>query len=236
MTTLEEKRAEWMRQKRINPSTPNVHRLLPDHLLTPRELLFRDRARRGAAHPNSVARRSPEWKASQAAKLKEFRDQGNKTRAGVPRGWLPKVYHTYRALLHGEAAVELQEMIPHMTEEFQAIVKDDDMAREAMTQTLMVMKDKSTRPETKLQAARTILEWTKQKPATKNEHTVRRAEDFLAELAAKDSDGPVIIEHQEAPSGRLPILRGERATDQDEEGHNRQASAEPGAASSSGDD
>jgi hypothetical protein len=111
---------------------------------------------------------------------------------------------------------KLEKLIPKMAEEYQVAVKDDDMARKAMIQTLTVMEDKTTPAALKLQAARTILEWTKQKPAQKNEHTVKRAEDFLIALAEKESDGPVIIEHQEAPQRRLPILREARPDDQDE--------------------
>jgi hypothetical protein len=169
--------------------------------------------------PKARAYRSAEWKAKQAAKMTEFAHLGNASRKGVPRGWMPKEYHEYRAKCRDNARLTFRKLLPLMSEEQQKILKEDEMAQEAMVQTLTIMKDRTVKPETKLAAARTILEWTKQKPATKNEHTVRRAEDFLAALAAKEDDGPVIIEHTEEAPRRLPLLRAQRADDQNEEGN-----------------
>ncbi len=41
----------------------------------------------------------------------------------------------------------------------------------------------------RLAAARLVLDFCKQKPASKNEHTITKAEDFLAALAKDSEEG-----------------------------------------------
>lgn len=148
--------------------------------------------------------------------MASFQKMGNAARKGLPKGWKRKDYDKYLATIRPVAEDLLQKMIPYMNDEQVRTLKDEDLAREAMVQTLMIMKNDTTNVATKLAAARTILEWTKQKPAQKNEHTVRRAEDFLQALADKETTGgPVIIEHTEEAAGQLPVLRTERTHDKD---------------------
>lgn len=82
-----------------------------------------------------------------------------------------------------------------MPEELQKKYHEDEMARESLVTALSIMRDRHSNNKDRLAAARTILEWTKQKPATKNEHTVRRAEDFLDQLAVEERKSePILID------------------------------------------
>jgi hypothetical protein len=193
--------------------SPRAYLRLPDEELTPRQLKERNRSRACVASPKHNSK-DPEFQRKARERMAAFQKMGNAAKKGLPKYWKRKDYDKYLATIRPVALDLLEKIIPHMTAEQTAILKDDDIAREAMVQTLMIMKNDTTRVETKLAAARTILEWTKQKPAQKNEHTVRRAEDFLQALADKETTGgPLIIEHQEEAVGQLPILRAGGADD-----------------------
>ena len=60
-----------------------------------------------------------------------------------------------------------------------------EMAEEALEGALMVLRSPNTQ-QTKLQAAKLILEFTKTKPVAKSEVSVNKAEEWLATLAADD--------------------------------------------------
>lgn len=62
---------------------------------------------------------------------------------------------------------------------------DDPMAVEALQQAMTVLRAPQTAKD-KIAAARLILDFTKAKPTTKVEHTVRTAEDILDEMAEED--------------------------------------------------
>jgi hypothetical protein len=66
------------------------------------------------------------------------------------------------------------------------ILPDDPMAVEALKSGVTVLRTAQD-DKTKLAAARLILEWTKAKPTSKVEHTIKSAEDILDEMAEDDT-------------------------------------------------
>lgn len=60
---------------------------------------------------------------------------------------------------------------------------ENEFAREALEAAVETMRMEAINPKDKLTAARLVLEFTKAKPAAQAELTVRRAEDYLAEIA-----------------------------------------------------
>lgn len=67
----------------------------------------------------------------------------------------------------------------------EGIMPDENMAASAL-QSAFGMIGEPLNPRDRLAAIRTVLEYTKQKPATQSNVTVRTAEDFLDELAEND--------------------------------------------------
>jgi hypothetical protein len=66
-------------------------------------------------------------------------------------------------------------------------VPENEYAREAIEAAVETMRMDAISPKDKLTAARLVLDFTKAKPAAQTELTVKRAEDFLADIA-KDLD------------------------------------------------
>jgi hypothetical protein len=81
-----------------------------------------------------------------------------------------------------KARAEAKDIVKHMEDKGIAIPKDE-YAREAMTSVVELMRRTDTLPKDKLAAARTVLEWTIAKPAAETNVTVKKAEDFLSEIA-----------------------------------------------------
>ena len=65
---------------------------------------------------------------------------------------------------------------------------DDERAEQALEAALEVMHAEHVHMDTKLKAAKIILEYTKAKPATRQDVTINRVEDWLSEIATK-ADG-----------------------------------------------
>jgi hypothetical protein len=106
---------------------------------------------------------------------------GGTSRAGVPDGMTKDDAEK----AWSEARASAQETIKVMKKK--NILSDDEKANEALEVALTVMRGPSLRE--KLAAARTVLEWTKAKPAQKQEVSIQKAEDWLAMVtadAAKD--------------------------------------------------
>lgn len=60
---------------------------------------------------------------------------------------------------------------------------EDSASKRALEYAVSVIEANVDATRDRLAAARLILDFTKQKPASKNEHTINKAEDFLAALA-----------------------------------------------------
>ena len=106
----------------------------------------------------------------------------------IPRNGLDKgLMEAIRIKAQKEADILVDKMIDDDT---------PDMARDALKYAISVVRANHTYNEggqpipaestkDRLTACRMVLEWTKEKPAAKAEHTIKRAEDFLDELATK---------------------------------------------------
>lgn len=66
---------------------------------------------------------------------------------------------------------------------------DNDLAERAMKSAIEVMESQVGTTDSKLKAAKVILEFVQTKPVVKNETTVKTAEDFLASLIEEEKDG-----------------------------------------------
>ena len=62
-------------------------------------------------------------------------------------------------------------------------IPENEYAREAIEAAVETMRMEAISPKDKLTAARLVLDFTKSKPAAQTEVTVKKAEDFLAEIA-----------------------------------------------------
>ena len=90
-----------------------------------------------------------------------------------------------------EGVHHMRAFAKHKAERIFAYLKKEDMllepdnilANNALLYCITLHEDIEVDAKTRLQAARTVLEWTKAKPATKIDASVRKAEDFLTILA-----------------------------------------------------
>jgi hypothetical protein len=115
------------------------------------------------------------------AQLAEWRANGAK-KAGKPQGATHGYTRHTRNKMIAKAEAEAKVQVDRMIEEGK-LDAEDPLAREAMDAIATLMRRTDINPKDKLAAARTILEWTKAKPASDTNLNVRKAEDFLAEIA-----------------------------------------------------
>jgi len=97
---------------------------------------------------------------------------------GVPDGYRKAQIEPIRAKIRKEAT----EIVKIMAEKFEI---ESEYAKEALTTAVEVMRVPGETRE-RLAAARLVLDFTKQKPASKSEVAVSKAEDFLASLIEDD--------------------------------------------------
>jgi len=97
---------------------------------------------------------------------------------GVPDGYTKEQIKPIRA----DAKRQAREIVKTMAKEFNI---EDDYAKAALETAVEVMKVPGDNRE-RVAAARLVLDFTKQKPAAKNELSISKAEDFLASLVEDD--------------------------------------------------
>jgi hypothetical protein len=114
--------------------------------------------------------------------------QGKMGRRGVPDGWAGRKPEIER--IRRRAAKKAKEIVAQMREE--ELLNTDDARAEAaleMCVGLMLERDAKGHPlnraQDRLSAAKTILEYTRKKPATQSEVKVSKAEEFLALVASE---------------------------------------------------
>ena len=100
--------------------------------------------------------------------------------AGVPDGYRKHEIEPIRA----EVKQESKKVVEIMSKQFGV---EDEYAKAALETAVEVMKMVGDNRE-RVAAARLVLDFCKQKPASKSELAVSKAEDFLASLA-EDTDG-----------------------------------------------
>lgn len=103
--------------------------------------------------------------------------------AGAPPGWTKREYMLATEI----AKTEAQRILKRMEKDSGELLPEDQLARECLKTAYEIMRS-PTKPADKLKAIKTILEFTKAKPATKSDVTVRTAEDFLDELMNKSGN------------------------------------------------
>lgn len=102
--------------------------------------------------------------------------------SGRPRGAADGTTKKTRAKDRKQAREQALKDLKTMQEKGYAIPKDQH-ALEAMTVTLEIMNMRDITPKDRLAAASKVLEYTMAKPASESTVNVKRAEDFLADLA-----------------------------------------------------
>lgn len=95
-----------------------------------------------------------------------------------------------------KAKAEAQRIVEYMEQKFD--LPKDEFAKEALTTAVEIMRIDAINVKDKLAAARTVLEWTMAKPASQNEVTVKRAEDFLNDIAIDMEKEKEVIEESAA--------------------------------------
>lgn len=95
---------------------------------------------------------------------------------GVPDGMTKVEADAIRAEVQAEARKVVAIMTEHNPE-----LKDDELAQEALQTAVELMRFPGG-AQHRIAAAKLVLEYTKQKPAAKNELTINKAEEFLASL------------------------------------------------------
>jgi hypothetical protein len=116
---------------------------------------------------------SPEERSAYSAKIRANKSQNRK---GIPRGMSTREFEAAKAAQQPIIARIMKKMADT------GQLPDDPMAVEALKEAMTVLRSPIT-PKEKIAAARLVLDFTKAKPTTKIEHTVRSAEDILDEMA-----------------------------------------------------
>lgn len=126
-----------------------------------------------------------EWVAMRKAQMAPFQTNAfrmllglaPKSRFGVPDGMRADEAQKIQQIARERALKDVQNM-----KDAGVLDPNDERAEEALVATLEVMRGPMNQ-QTKLAAARQVLEWTKAKPAAKTEMTVNAAEAWLSEIA-----------------------------------------------------
>lgn len=102
--------------------------------------------------------------------------------AGVPHG------HTLESITaqRTKAKAEAKKVVQYMEDNGEKF--EDKYAKEAMESAVEIMRTEGGTRD-RLAAARLVLDFTKQKPVTKSDVTVGKAEDFLASLLSEEEHG-----------------------------------------------
>ena len=100
---------------------------------------------------------------------------------GVPDGYRKEQIEPIRKRVKAES----KRIVKIMAEQYNI---EDEYAKAALETAVEVMRMVGDNRE-RVAAARLVLDFTKQKPASKNEVAISKAEDFLASLVEDDDDG-----------------------------------------------
>lgn len=103
-------------------------------------------------------------------------------KGGRPKGATDGFSAYRRQKMIAKAAAEAKVIVKAM-EDKGIVIPKDAAAREAFETVVTEMRRKDLLPKDKLAFARTVLEWSMAKPAAETNVTVKKAEDFLSEIA-----------------------------------------------------
>jgi len=121
----------------------------------------------------------------------------NKGRGGRPLGSYDGVRKAERERINAAAKEYAKETIKIMQDKGILSGEDDPRAVEALDAALTTMRTPANQ-QTKLAAAKLILEYTKAKPASKSEVTVNKAEEWLAAITSEEKNDKA---DEEGPEG-----------------------------------
>lgn len=103
---------------------------------------------------------------------------------GRPRGSIDGYSKSELNKQRKTAKAEAKEIVKFMEKKGFEVPKQE-FAREAIEAAVETMRMEAISPKDKLTAARLVLDFTMAKPASQAEVTVKKAEDFLADIAAE---------------------------------------------------
>lgn len=131
----------------------------------------------------ATANLSPEERSARATKASLAAKASGK---GGRKPGVPVAYDQwqYRAI-RDDARKEIKRIVKIMDD--QGALPENPLARQAMMAALDLLAEPGTK-DMKLKVLRTILEYNLAKPVSKQDITVRSAEDWLADLAAQEAD------------------------------------------------
>jgi hypothetical protein len=182
------------------PKKPRKQRAIGDNKTVP-GMEYARRRRAGEPpkqwNPEYAARipwypKSPEafarWQQNGRDRMARLKAEGRfPTRRGVPDGWGGRKHIAQE--LRAKAQAEAKEIVAFMVKN-KMVESEDPRAEEALEAMIAIVRAKDEAmatplypPRDRIAAANTVLAYTKQKPATKTDLNVRRAEDFLEAVA-----------------------------------------------------
>ena len=141
----------------------------------------KDMSRDRPNSPKNFAKLSPEERKANSVKAIKCRKTKTGRTPGTPPNWSNRDYAPLRAQAKADARIMYEIM------EKQGALPEDPIAREAMLGALELLREPNSKSE-KLKVIRTLLEWTLAKPTSKQDVTIRTAEDFLNDLLADEAD------------------------------------------------
>jgi len=149
--------------------------------------------KRGAPPRRRTAEGIERQKAGSRKRVEQMRE-GVGLRTGVPTGFSGETIAALRPLIQ----IEAEKITKVMTEKLGV---DDEYAKSALEYVVGVVKGGEDVESTqhRIAAAKIILDFTKQKPASKSEVAISKAEDFLKAIMNEEANGPGTDEGAEAP-------------------------------------
>lgn len=142
----------------------------------------KDQSKVRLGNSNRLNRLTPEERSANGRKAVAARKTHAARAEGTPTGWAT---HEYAPLLK-EAEREAKRIYRKMEQD--GTLPEDPLAREALLEVLKLMRLPGDK-KLKHSLARTILEYRLAKPTSKQDVTIRTAEEWLDDLAAKETDG-----------------------------------------------
>jgi hypothetical protein len=130
---------------------------------------------------NNLTKGTPEERSARSRKAALSRKTHAGRAPGTPPHWGTKEYEPLRA----EAEREAKRIYNIMDKE--GVLPEDPLAREALQEALKLMRSPGDK-KFKHSVLRTILEYRLAKPTSKQDITVRTAEDWLDEIVEKEGD------------------------------------------------
>jgi hypothetical protein len=135
--------------------------------------------KRIVASTKRLTEATPEERKAWREKSRKSLEQ--RTPFGKPSDWTKAEY----AIFLDQAQKEAKRIYKIMADEGR--IPENEMAAKSL-EVAFEMVTTNMHPRDRLQAVRTVLEYTKQKPASKSDITLKTAEDFLDELAEHDDN------------------------------------------------